>query len=426
MADTIELTELTELRTPTTEPDRRRERVTACLIVQDEQEHLPGALDSVGFCDEIVVVDGGSTDRTVELARAAGAHVIENPWPGFAAQRNVALDAATSEWVFELDADERISPQLRASIMALLADPPEGVSIAVCPLRNRFLGRLLGPSAKYPAYRSRLFRRGVYRHDESREVHEGIEPHERPAVLAGDLEHELAATLRGALLDTWNYSRLESAHIRRPRNPAIYLKSVILRPAAKIAYRMIVDGGWRDGWQGVLKIALDATSDALVWALVLLHSEGSSPHPTEPQDRNTGQRHFGRRPAGPPKVVALAGGNSATATAVSWLGALDADGLDVALLSDKHPEVGRIHVRSVAHLWPLETMRALDIEMQLRTASAVVPIGWRAKLIHHMLPGSLRPEIAGLDMDVDPVRVAELARLAAVAVEALPAGQDHS
>ncbi len=161
-----------------TEDQAARERLSACLIVQDEQDNIAGALDSVSFCDEVIVVDGGSTDRTVEIARARGATVIENPWPGFAAQRNVALDAAQGSWVLELDADERVTPLLRASIERLLASPPPQAAIAVFPLRHWFLGRLLGPSGKYPAYRSRLFKPSVYRHDEARGVHEGIEPRE--------------------------------------------------------------------------------------------------------------------------------------------------------------------------------------------------------------------------------------------------------
>src|SRR5947209_3726192 len=96
-----------------------RATLSACLIVQDEQDRLPDALASVAFCDEVIVVDGGSGDGTVQIARAGGARVIENPWPGFAAQRNVALDAARGEWILEIDADERVSPPLRRSIEAL-------------------------------------------------------------------------------------------------------------------------------------------------------------------------------------------------------------------------------------------------------------------------------------------------------------------
>src|ERR1019366_7124539 len=99
------------------------------------------------------------------------------------------------DWILEIDADERASEEVRASIEGLLAAEASDVEMAVCPLRNHFLGRPLGPSAKYPGYRARMFRRGAYRHDEARMVHEGIEPRRRPFVLGGDLEHELAGTL---------------------------------------------------------------------------------------------------------------------------------------------------------------------------------------------------------------------------------------
>ena len=92
-------------------------RLSACLIVRDEEQHLPECLASVAFCDELVVVDSGSTDRTVEIALAAGATVLERQWRGFAAQRNVALDAARGEWALEVDADERITSRLREQII---------------------------------------------------------------------------------------------------------------------------------------------------------------------------------------------------------------------------------------------------------------------------------------------------------------------
>ena len=97
-----------------------RESIAACLIVQNEEERLADALSSVAFCDEIIVVDGGSTDRTRAIAEAAGATVLLNPWPGYAAQRNFAIDNARADWILELDADERVSNALQASIEELL------------------------------------------------------------------------------------------------------------------------------------------------------------------------------------------------------------------------------------------------------------------------------------------------------------------
>jgi hypothetical protein len=412
-----------------------KERISACLIVQNEQARLPAALASADFCDEIIVVDGGSTDHTVQLAREAGARVIENRWPGFAAQRNVAIDAATSDWILEIDADERISPTLRGSIEILLSAPPPDISMAVCALRNRFLGEPIGPSAKYPAYRRRIFRRGAYAHDSSREVHEGLEPHERPVVLDGDLEHELASTLGEALIDTWRYARLESLHLQAPATAQAYVIGITLRPTAKWLYRVIVDGGWRDGWRGLLKISLDTASDALVWVLVLTRPGRSPITPTaSPHDGEGPKAHFGRRRAGPVKIVALADGGRAARAATRWLTELRTQGADVALISTENGAVGAeqrhsesragpgaiasaptiedVPLRAVKRLGPLTVIRALEIETQLRTIDAVVPVGRRARLIHRLMPEILRPGIAGLDIDVEPARAVERARTA--------------
>ena len=403
------------------------ERISACLIVQDEQERIAAALQSVAFCDETIVVDGGSSDSTVEIARTAGARVIENPWPGFAAQRNVALDAASGAWIIEVDADERVSPALRRSIQTLIEQPPAGRSMAVCALRNRFLGGLLGPSAKYPAYRARIFRRETYRHDESRAVHEGIEPHERPIVLDGDLEHELAGTLNEAFADTWRYACLESLHVARPATVRAGLIGIVLRPAAKLVYRTVVDGGWRDGWRGMLKISLDASTDALVWVLSILRTGGER---AGTGDGGARQGHFGRRPVGPPKVVVLSGAGDAARVGARWLSGLRAQGIDVALVSTTlgtgahegldaeqagFSQTGEdVPLQRVAHLSPLSAIRALEIETQLRTIDAVVTVGGRARLTGMLVPRTLRPEIEGLDVSLDPEGAAELVRASIV------------
>ena len=375
----------------------KRERLTACLIVQNEQERLPAALASVAFCDEIIVVDGGSSDATAQIAAAAGARVIENPWPGFAAQRNLAIDAAATDWILEVDADERISERLRQSILELLSDPPEGAAMAVFALRNHFLGGPLGPSAKYPSYRSRLFRRSVYRHDEGRAVHEGIELRERPVILEGDLEHELAATPREALVDLWRYARLESVHVPRPSSPAAYLKGVLVRPLAKFAYRTVIDGGWRDGWRGLAKIWLDVTSDALVWVRVALGAGramgGESP---------AGAEHFGPRRVGPLKIVALASGAAGAREAEEWLERLRARGADVALIAEQAPANDSIPHQSLRRVRPLSAIHALEHEMHVRPIDAVVPLGGRARRVLRLLPASHRPEIAGLSPSGEP------------------------
>lgn len=389
-----------------------REQITACLIVQNEHDRLPAALQSVAFCDQTVVVDGGSTDDTVQIARSHGAHVIENPWPGFAKQRNVAIDAASTEWVLEIDADERISPQLRRSILAMLADPPAETAIVGFPLRNHFLGAPLGPSAKYPAFRTRLFRRGAYRHDEQREVHEGLYPRERPLALHGDLEHELASTLGEALSDLWRYARLESRHLGAA-SPQAYANGIVLRPITKLAYRTLIDGGWRDGWRGMLKVSLDAASDSLVWVLALAQRRRGSAAPERPQDNGQPVRgHFGRGSKGPAKVVAVAPSGRLAGAAAQWLAALREHGIDVALVTDDAQPPPGMPVRPVAHIAPLAVLRALQVEGDLRTIDAVVPVGRRAQLVQRVVPPPLRPAIDGLSIEVDPRLAAQIASAA--------------
>src|ERR1700751_5892911 len=93
--------------------------LSACIITYNEADRIEACLRSVDFCDEIIVVDSHSTDRTRELAAACGARVIERDWPGYRSQKQFAVDAARHEWVLCLDADERVSPELRAEILAL-------------------------------------------------------------------------------------------------------------------------------------------------------------------------------------------------------------------------------------------------------------------------------------------------------------------
>ena len=382
------------------------ERVTACLIVQDEQERLPDALRSVSFCDEIIVVDGGSRDRTVELARAAGARVIENPWPGFSRQRNVALEAASTEWVLELDADERVDPRLAESIQALVAASPPDVSIGACALRHRFLGRLLGPSGKYPAYRFRVFRRAAFRHDERLPVHEGLPASARTVPLDGELEHELAGSLGEALGDVWRYADMQARHVGRPRSSKAFIVGFAVRPVAKMFYRLLLEGGWRDGWRGALKIALDCTSDSLVWLLALMRgTPASDPH----EDPSGVGGHFGSEWGGraqQPKVVAVATGEVHARHAAGWLAAIQAHGTETALLTDvAGRELDGVRLRHLPHVGPLEVLRAMEAENQLLPAQALLPVGRRAQLSARLLPSRLRGAVGVVDVSQSPALV---------------------
>jgi hypothetical protein len=383
---------------------RPRATVCACIIARDEEQRLPAALSSVAFCDEVVVVDSGSRDRTVELARGAGARVIEHPWRGFGAQRNLALDGATSDWILEIDADERITPPLRAEIEAFLADVPDGIDICAVPCRDLFLGGRLGPSAKYPKYRLRLFRRGAYRHDEQLVVHEGLWAFGPTWAFEGDLEHVLADTLPEAIRDAGAYARLEARQLSGPISGGARLRGVIVRPSAKFAYRLLVDGGWRDGPRGLAKIALDCWADALVWVLA---RGGAGDGPAAAHYSQARVRR------GPVRLLAIASGAEGAARATGWLRAARAAGADVALVTDAPAAAnGDLHVRALARLTPLQLIRALDAEVQLRGVDAFVPCGPRERRLARMLPPELRAPFGALDPDTDPAEAERLVRAA--------------
>lgn len=373
--------------------------------MQDEQERLPEALRSVAFCDEIVVVDGGSRDGTVAVARGLGARVIENPWPGFAQQRNVALQAANTEWVLEIDADERVSPRLAESIQDLIASAPPDVKVGACARRNRFLGRLLGPSAKYPDYRFRCFRRTGFGHDERLPVHEGLPASAGAAVLEGDLEHELAGSLGEALGDAWRYADLQARHVGRPGSVHVFVFGVAVRPAAKLFYRLVLEGGWRDGWRGAIKIGLDCASDALVWLLALLrgggaHVDGASPGGHFGSTWGAGER--------PPKVVAVATGDVNTRRAAAWLAALKVSGTETALLTDvAGRELDGIRLRHLPHVGPLEVLRAMEAENQLLPAHALVAVGRRARVAVRLLPKRVCGAVGKADISQSPAQMYE-------------------
>ncbi len=374
--------------------------VSACVIARDEEERLPGCLDSLAFCDETVVVDGGSGDATLAVARASGARVVKNPWPGFGAQRNVAIDHATGDWILEIDADERVTPRLREEIQTFLADPPSGIDIAALPLRDVFLGAPLGPSSKYPKYRYRLFRRGAYRHDESRVVHEGLWAFGRPWAFDGDIEHILAAGWREAVHDAWTYARLEAAQAPPATSGRDVFVGAVLRPVAKFGYRLILDGGWRDGWRGLLKVGLDCASDV---AVVLRQRLGRFESVSAPS--RSVSRHFGQRNVelGTIRIVALAAGPAAAEEAAEWLRRAAVAGADVGLITDAPPPPRPdLHVRVVDRVGPLAVLRALDAENQLRPVDVLVATRGCARRIAGLVPAVLRGGRAAAGLDRDP------------------------
>jgi glycosyltransferase involved in cell wall biosynthesis len=166
-------------------------KVTATIITLNEAENIRAACESVAWADEILVVDSDSNDSTRTIAAECGARVIVNAWPGFSAQKQFAVDSASNDWIFSLDADERVSPELQASIAALQSTQEPNLADGYRVARRAFyLGRWIRGGGWYPDHQLRLFNRRRGRWGE-RVIHESVAMDYGAQVetLAGDLLH---------------------------------------------------------------------------------------------------------------------------------------------------------------------------------------------------------------------------------------------
>ncbi len=172
-------------------------RLSLIVITKNEEAAIGRCLRSAAFAEEMVVVDNGSTDKTVEIARSLGARVVEaKDWPGFGPQKNRALDIATGEWVLSLDADEWLDKPLADEISAVLAqaDAADGYEI---PRRSRFCGKVVHHCGWSPDYVLRLFRRERGRFCDDK-VHEHVDVGGRVERLINPIEHDSITDLADA------------------------------------------------------------------------------------------------------------------------------------------------------------------------------------------------------------------------------------
>jgi len=232
-----------------------RLRLSVVVVTRNEEERLRACLEAVVWADEIVVVDAESEDKTVAIAQEFTDRVVVRPWPGYAAQKNTALDLATGDWVLSLDADEVVSPELRAEIARVLASdgPADGYAV---PRRNIFCGRWVRHGGLYPDRQLRLFRRGRGRF-EARAVHESVRVDGRVESVAGHLEHRSYRDVSDFLLRADRYSTL-AAEEAVAQGQRAGVSALVLRPLGRFLAMYVVQGGFLDGWRGFLLATLYA------------------------------------------------------------------------------------------------------------------------------------------------------------------------
>ena len=233
-----------------------RSRVSAVVITLNAATQLEGCLHGLSFADEIVVVDSGSTDRTIEIATAMNARVIRQDWLGYGRQKDFAVSQAANDWVLCVDADEIVGPELRTSIEAVLHAPAAGAY--EMPRCNRFMGRYLRHGEGYPDWNLRLFDRRRARWSED-PVHENVLTDERVGRLEGDLLHESAETLHAYLEKQNRYTTLQAeALYRKGVRPSVV--KLILSPLVRFLQFYVIRLGFLDGVPGLVHITIGCSN----------------------------------------------------------------------------------------------------------------------------------------------------------------------
>lgn len=230
-----------------------KHKISVCIITLNEEDNIRAACESVSWADEIVVVDSGSTDRTREIAAECGARVLENSWPGFAAQKQFVAEQAKHEWLFSLDADERVSEELRASIQALLSKSDSGLADGYLISRRAFyMGGWIRGGGWYPDRQLRLYRKSKGRW-EGAHIHETVKmnPQARIETITGDLLH---FTVRDASehhrMIGERYAPLGARKMFEQGRRTSPFKIATIGPATFIR-NFILKGGFRDGLAGL-------------------------------------------------------------------------------------------------------------------------------------------------------------------------------
>ncbi len=234
--------------------------LSVAIITLNEEQNLPRTLASLVFADEIVIVDSGSTDRTLEIAASFNARVFSQEWLGFASQKNFAIRQCTGDWILSLDADEEVSPKLQTQISALLPTNPPADAYFL-NRRNLFLGRWMRHGGYYPDPKLRLFRRSAANfahapHFEDRPVHETMVFDGTSGRLDYDLIHHAYPSLEGYLEHMDRYSTLGAQLLvsggRTSKSLVAFYWNIFLVPQYTFYWNYFCRFGFLDGREGLL------------------------------------------------------------------------------------------------------------------------------------------------------------------------------
>lgn len=223
-------------------------KISATIITYNEERNLPRAIESLRCADEVVVVDSGSNDRTVEIAEKLGARVVESPWPGYAKQKNFAAENASHDWILSIDADESLSESLEAEIWQLKKNGA-AFDAYTMPRMAQYLGRWIRHSGWYPDRKVRLYHRAKARW-EGDFVHESVKVDGRVGHLQGNLLHFTCDSLSEHLKVMDRYTTLAAEQLLANRSHVGFAK-LVFDPPWTFFRTYVLQRGFLDGVEGL-------------------------------------------------------------------------------------------------------------------------------------------------------------------------------
>jgi len=264
-------------------------RVTATVITFNEAAHIRAALASLAFADEIIVVDSQSSDDTVRIAREFTDRVFVRAWPGYVAQKNFAAEQASHDWIFSLDADERVSAPLADEIRGVMAGPAGGAVAGYRVPRVTFhLGRWLRSTDWYPDPQLRLYDRRRARWS-GRLVHESVAVDGPVAYLGGEILHYAYRDIAHHWQAMDRYTTLAARQMFENGRHAGWW-DLALHPPAAFLRNYLLRGGFRDGIPGLIVSAMNARYVGLKFAKLWELCSASTSTPPGPGAADSSKR----------------------------------------------------------------------------------------------------------------------------------------
>ena len=229
--------------------------LSVVIITHNEEENIRECLESVQWADEIIVVDSDSSDKTEKICGTFGVSFIKEAWKGFALQKNSAIEKATRDWILSIDADERVTPELREEITAIMesGNPKDGYFIA---RKNFFLGRWIRRCGWYPDYNLRLFQKGKGLFG-VREVHEAVKLDGAAGHLQFPMEHHTYRSLEDFMKRLDRYSALAAKELLKEKK-TYGIFHIVFRPAYTFVNMYLLRLGFLEGYYGFVLSVLYA------------------------------------------------------------------------------------------------------------------------------------------------------------------------